>query len=96
MGSEEVEAIFKSIAKCQRTLGVTMSITKLSDRVFRALDALLIERMRDSVAKTMKPLNELVARHDANKDGALEYQEFENMLLECQLAFKPKMFQRVC
>jgi len=89
MSSEEVEILFKNVAKCQRTVGVTLSITQLSQKVFRALDALLIERMRDSIAKSVKPLGELVMRHDSNKDGALEYVELENMFLDSQLAFKP-------
>ena len=96
MSGPEVEALFKNLTKSVRTTGVEISITKLTEKVFRALDALLIERMRDSVAKSMKPLSELVAKHDANKDGAVEYLELENLLLECQLAFKPVMFRRVC
>lgn len=36
-----------------------------------------------------------MARHDLNKDGALEYLEVEGMLLECQLAFKTNMFSRL-
>jgi hypothetical protein len=92
MSNEEVEIMFKAITKVQRTLGVNISATKLTEKVFRALDALLIERMRDSVAKSMKPLHELLMRFDANKDGFLEYSEVETMFLECQLAFKPQMF----
>lgn len=83
MSNEEVEMMFKSVAKCQRTVGVTLSITKLSEKVFKALDALLIERMADNVGKSLKPLSDLVQRHDSNKDGQLEYTELENMLLEC-------------
>ena len=83
MSGPEVEALFKNLTKSVRTTGVEISITKLTEKVFRALDALLIERMRDSVAKSMKPLSELVAKHDANKDGAVEYLELENLLLEC-------------
>ena len=83
MSNEEVEILFKHVAKCQRTIGVTLSIAKLTEKVYRALDALLIERMRDSIAKSMKHLSDLVSRHDANKDGALEYVELENLFLEC-------------
>ena len=92
MSNEEVEILFKSVTKVQRTLGVNISVTKLSEKVFRALDALLIERMRDSVAKSSKPLNELLQRFDANHDGFLENSELETMFLECQLAFKTQMF----
>ncbi len=89
MSNEEVELLFKHVAKCQRTLGVNLSITKLTQRVFRAVDALLIERMRDSVLKSMKSLPELLKRFDANGDGFLEHHELESLFLDCQLAFKP-------
>lgn len=64
--------------------------------MFRALDALLIERMRDSIAKSPKSLQDLMSRFDANHDGALEFNEVESMFLECQIAFKPQMFARIC
>lgn len=41
-------------------------------------------------------MQELFDKYDSNKDGFLEYQEFENMLLECELAFKNKIFDRLC
>ncbi len=60
MSNEEVEILFKHVAKCQRTLGVNLSITKLTERVFNALDALLIAKMRDSIARQLRPFGELV------------------------------------
>jgi len=67
----------------------------LTDKVFRALDALLIERMRDSTSKSLKPLHDLLTRFDSNHDGFLEHSEIENLFLDCQLAFKPHIFQRI-
>ena len=60
MSNEEVDILFKHVAKCQRTLGVNLSITKLTERVYTAFDALLIAKMRDSVVKQMKPFGDLV------------------------------------
>jgi hypothetical protein len=60
-----------------------MSIDKLTDKVFRAVDALLIEKIKENVAKSLRSLSELVQKHDSNKDGCLEYPELENMMLEC-------------
>ena len=60
MSNEEVEILFKHVAKFQRTLGVNLSITKLTERVYTAFDALLIAKMRDSVVKQMKPFGDLV------------------------------------
>lgn len=71
-------------------------MTKLTQRVYRALDALLIERMRDSVSKSMKSLPELLKRFDTNGDGFLEHHELESLFLDCQLAFKPQIFNRIC
>lgn len=96
MGGEEVEHLFKVVAKCQRTIGVTLSTTKLTDKVYRALDAIVVERMRAAVAKASVSLADMVAKHDGNRDGFLEYKEIENMFLELQLAFRAKTFDRLC
>jgi hypothetical protein len=73
-----------------------LSTTKLTDSVYKALDAILIERMRDAFAKSSISLPELIAKHDSNRDGALEYKELENLLLELQIAFRGKAFERLC
>ena len=95
MSDSEVEGIFKYITKTVKTIGVTISINKFTESVFRAVDALLIEKMKDAVVKSLKPFQELFAKYDTNKDHFLEYQEFENLLLECQVAFKPNMLSRI-
>jgi hypothetical protein len=95
MSNDEVEFLFKNVTKSLRTIGVTISIDRLTEKVFTAVDALLIEKMKDSVLKSLRSLSELFTRHDSNKDNALEYAEFENLMLECQLALKPNMLSRV-
>ena len=95
MSNEEVEVLFKHVTKSVRTIGVTISVNRLTEKVFTAVDALLIEKMKEHVLKSMKPLVELAHKYDSNKDNALEYAELENMLLECQLAFKPAMLSRI-
>jgi hypothetical protein len=95
MTDSEVEALFKYVTKSVRTVGVEISIAKLTDKVLLALDALLIEKMKDSVMKSLKPLSEIFTKFDSNKDGQLDYSELENLFLECQLAFRPNMLQRV-
>lgn len=57
--------------------------------MYFALNALIIEQIRDAINKKMVPLNDLFNKFDSNRDGKLEYTELENMLLECHLAFKP-------
>lgn len=95
MSNEEVEILFKHVAKCQRTLGVNISITKLTERVFTAFDALLIAKMRDSIAKQMKPFADLVVQFDSNKDGFLDKKEIEQLFLSCSLAFNANALNRI-
>lgn len=96
MTADEAEILFKHMTKSVRTVGVTMSMTKLTERVYYAVDALLIEKMRDAfLTKAPMPLSELINRHDSNKDQCLTYAELENMMLECQVAFRPTMLDRV-
>lgn len=83
MKAEEVEFLFKHVTKSVRTIGVVMSIDKLTEKVFTSVDALLIEKAKDAISKSIRPFNELFTRHDSNKDGCLEYGEFENLLLDC-------------
>ena len=71
------------MTKSVRTIGVTISIDRLTEKIFTAVDALIIEKIKDAISKSPRSFSELVARHDSNKDNALEYAEFENLLLEC-------------
>jgi hypothetical protein len=83
MTENEVEHIFKYVTKTIRSVGVTISMNMFSDKVYYAVDALLIEKMKDSVFRSMRTLTELFTKHDSNKDGLLEFQELENLLLDC-------------
>lgn len=95
MKAPENENVFKYVTKAVRTTGVTLSVSKLGERVFVALHALLIEKIRDALFKSMKSLQDLFSKHDSNKDGFLTYSECENLFLECQIAFKPNMVSEV-
>jgi hypothetical protein len=66
MKAPESEAVFKYITKAVRTTGVTLSVSKLGERVFVALHALLIEKLRDGLFKSMKSLSDLFNKHDLN------------------------------
>jgi len=95
MRQNESEVLFKYITKAVRTTGITMSVSKLGERTWVALRALLIEQMRDAIFKSLRPLAELFQKHDSNKDGFLEYGEVENLFLECSMAFKSNMLSEV-
>ena len=69
--------------------GVKMEIAKFIDLVFQAVHAVLVDRMQAGLKRSNKYLSDLLASHDKNKDGFLDYGEFESMLLEIQISFKP-------
>jgi 5'-deoxynucleotidase YfbR-like HD superfamily hydrolase len=80
MAPEEVESMFKKVTRSQRTTGVHISMSKLTEKVFKAFDAHLINMMRDHVSKSVKPLQELFAAQDTKRVGALEYQQLALLL----------------
>lgn len=51
MTESEVENVFKYVTKSIRTTGITISINELTDKVFKAFDALLIEKVKDSICR---------------------------------------------
>lgn len=71
-----------------------MEITKLIDLVFQAVHAVLVDRMQAGLKRSNKYLSDLLVSHDKNKDGFLDYGEFESMLLEIQISFKPQIMQK--
>lgn len=95
MNEESVKHLFRYVTKSAQSIGVTMSVHKLTEKVFTAVDALLIEQTRDAISKSNRSLSELFTRHCSKQNGFLDYAELENMLLECQLALKPHMLDRL-
>lgn len=59
MSNDEVEYLFKNVTKSVRTIGVNISINRLTDKVFYALDALLIDMMKENIARSTRPMIEL-------------------------------------
>jgi len=59
-----------------------MSVTKLVDHVYYALQAVIIERMKDGLRRSGKYIADLLLKHDSNKDGFLTYIEMESLLRE--------------
>jgi hypothetical protein len=95
MSNDEIEALFLHVGKCARTSAVSLRIKQLTEKVFRALDAVLIQQMREAVRAAGRSFDEMVAANDANKDGYLEMKEVEQMLLNCAIAFKHNIFNRI-
>ena len=95
MSNDEIEGLFLHVGKCTRTSAVSLKIRQLTEKVFRALDAVLIQQMRESVRTSGRAFEDLVTVNDANKDGYLELKEVEQMLLSCAIAFKHNIFNRI-
>ena len=94
MSNEEIEYLFKYVTKSVRTIGVNISANKLTEKVFTAVDAYLVERTRDALQKSLRSFHENFQRHSSKKNNFLEYAELENLLLENSLSLKPNMLQR--
>jgi len=60
--------------------------------VYSALHAVIIYYMQDRLTRSGKYLSDLMVAHDRNKDNCLEYDEFESMLLDIGVSFKPKVY----
>lgn len=71
MTSSEVDSLFKIITKSIRTIGVTLSINRFSEKVYTAVDALLIDKIKDLLLKSRRSLSELFSKHDSSKQGYL-------------------------
>ena len=56
----------------------------------------MISMMQNGLKRSRKFLVDLLATRDTNRDGYLEYQEFEDMLLtDIQVPFYPKLFETI-
>mmetsp|Transcript_16833 Transcript_16833/g.22691 ORF Transcript_16833/g.22691 Transcript_16833/m.22691 type:complete len:128 (+) Transcript_16833:1190-1573(+) len=56
----------------------------------------MICMMQSGLKKSRRSLADLVAARDVDRDGYLEYQQFEDMLLEdMQVGFYPKLFESI-
>lgn len=95
MSPNENEAVFKYITKSLRTTGVTISISTLCNKVYTAVQALLVDKIKDGIFKSMKSLHDLFSKFDSKRTGFLDYVETENLLLECQVILKPNMLSQV-
>jgi hypothetical protein len=93
ISNEEVDVLFKHIAGVQRTQGASVSLSRVVAEVFLAVHAILIEKMRDKLARDQKFLPDLLIRHDSNKDSFLTHGEVEDLLRkELHINLGPKMF----
>ncbi len=59
MSESEGERLFKYLTKSQNVSGLTVSMGALADKVFRAVDAILVEKVKDALLKSAKSLSAL-------------------------------------
>ena len=94
---EEITKIFTDLTKQARvSSSAILEIDELIKQIYDAVKAVMIHMMQTGLKKSRKFLVDLLAARDQNRDGYLEYQEFEDMLLtEMQVPFYPKLFESI-
>lgn len=94
---EEITQIFTDLTKQARvSSSAILEIDELIKQIYDAVKAVMIHMMQTGLKKSRKFLVDLLAARDQNRDGYLEYQEFEDMLLtEMQVPFYPKLFESI-
>ena len=94
---EEITKIFTDMTKQARVSSTAViQLDELVKQVYNGVKAVMINMMQIGLKKSRKFLVDLLAARDTNRDGFLEYQEFEDMLLtEMQVPFYPKLFETV-
>lgn len=94
---EEINKIFTDLTKQARVSSTAvLQIEDLVNQVYDGVKAVMINMMQIGLKKSRKFLVDLLAARDTNRDGFLEYQEFEDMLLtEMQVPFYPKLFEAI-
>lgn len=92
---EELDKIFLIVTKkAQVTASATISVEELVNAIYYAAKAVMINMMQRGLRNSRRFLIDLLAARDANQDGYLEYQEFEDMLLQdLQVNFGPKLYE---
>ena len=79
---EEITQIFTDLTKQARvSSSAILEIDELIKQIYDAVKAVMIHMMQTGLKKSRKFLVDLLAARDQNRDGYLEYQEFEDMLL---------------
>ena len=94
---EEIDKLFMDFTGLARISSTaTIKIEDLVSKVYEAVKAVMIHMMQDGLKKSRRFLVDLIAARDTNHDGYLEYQEFEDMLMQdMQVAFYPKLFESI-
>jgi Ca2+-binding EF-hand superfamily protein len=81
----EIEEIFGVVTKQPREKWQTVArleVEQLVEQVMEAIDAIIIEEVRQELRRKQLHLVDLIHKHDANKDGVLTLNEVDNMLDE--------------
>lgn len=94
---EEIDKLFMTFTGLTRiSTTATIKIEDLVSKVYVAVKAVMIHMMQDGLKKSRQFLGDLISKRDTNHDGYLEYQEFEDMLLQdMQVGFYPKLFESI-
>ena len=81
----EIADLFKYMTKADRTTGLKINTKDLATRVYQGVKAILIDRVSENLDRASMSLHRLFSTYDKNKDGFLEYEEFNKALTDCQV-----------
>lgn len=70
-------------------------MTKLVELAFEAVKAVIVEKIREQLKRSGSYLVDLLVKHDKDKDGFLNYGEFENLLMELPVSIKTGILDEI-
>ncbi len=94
---EEIDKLFMDLTKQTRiSSSAVANIQELVAIVYEGVKAVLIHMMQSGLKKSRRYLVDLIAAKDTDRDGYLEYEQFEDLLLQdLQVGFFPKVYEGI-
>ena len=94
---EEIDKLFMDLTKQTRiSSSAVADIEQLVAIVYEGVKAVLINMMQSGLKKSRRYLVDLIAAKDTDRDGYLEYEQFEDLLLQdLQVGFFPKVYEGI-
>ena len=96
---EEIDKIFLDLVGKTDTRSAqrdVLPVDKLMDAIYDAVKAVMIYMMERGLKNSRRFIVDMLAARDTDKDGFLEYQQFEDMLVEdLQVNFGQNLFDKI-
>ena len=96
---EEIDKIFLDLVGKTDTRSAqrdVLPVDKLMNAIYDAVKAVMIYMMERGLKNSRRFIVDMLAARDTDKDGFLEYQQFEDMLVEdLQVNFGQNLFDKI-